>query len=259
MNAAAKGTVIEDYKLEELLRCPYRYAKRQEAAPSAKAEVNWMQLAQLAVSYVVNAFYTTPAEERSRFSIPEMLERWWTNKVSKFESPEHYWSVKQQLIDGLSSLFVTEMSAVPIILFEQHQTVVPELQAELVQIFQLVLNDNDGEPADYIVRKYIVDEDEDMILLFQHLTAVFCSSAFGRLPSRIEVFPVLGGKSRIVHPTAETLRQSMDYMNLAAGFMPEADSGRGPLRKAAGSAECRRCPFIEECAKPPEAAEALLM
>jgi hypothetical protein len=260
MSTAAKKTVIEDYKLEELLRCPYRYVKRQGAAPSAKADVNWMQLAQLAVSHVVNAFFITPEEERARFSIPDMLERWWTNKVAKFESPEHYWSIKQQLIDGLYPLLLTELSSVPIILFEQHEVFVPELQAELMQIFQLVLGSENGGPSDYIVRKYIVDEDEDMIALFQHLTAVFCSSAFVSLPVRIEVLPILSGNHRIVYPTEKTLEQSMDYMKLAASLMPEAASEPGQqLRKVQGSAECRRCPFLEECVHPAAEAEAIIM
>ncbi|MCM3629755.1 hypothetical protein M3194_20650 [Paenibacillus glycanilyticus] len=260
MSAEAKAMVIEDYMLEELLRCPYRYAKRQGAAPSAKADVNWMQLAQLAVSHVVNAFFTTPEEERARFSIPDMLERWWTNKVAKFESAEHYWSIKQRLIDGLSPLLMEEASSNPIILFEQHQAFVPELQAELMQIFQVVLGSEEGEPSDYIVRKYIVDEDEDMITLFQHLTAVFCSSAFGRLPVRIEVLPVLSSNRRVLYPTEETLERSMDYMKLAVSLMPEASSSAGQQRKAHGSAECRRCPFLEECLRPgDEATEAIMM
>ncbi|SFE82470.1 hypothetical protein SAMN05216378_4209 [Paenibacillus catalpae] len=260
MSTAAKGTVIEDYKLEEFLRCPYRYVKRQGAGPSAKAEVNWMQLAQLAVSHVVNAFYMTPEKERSKLSIPDMLEQWWTNKVTKFESPEHYWSIKQQLINGLNPLLMTELSSVPMIVFEQHQVFVPELQVELTQIFQLVLGSESGEPSDYIVRKYIVDEEEDIITLFQHLTAVFCFSAFGRLPVRIEVLPVLTGNLRIVYPTKETLEQSQDYMRLAASLMQEAASEPGQqLRKVQGSAECSRCPFLEECVSPAAEAEAIMM
>lgn len=218
-----------------------------------------MQLAQVAVSHVVNAFFMTPEGERANFSIPDRLERWWTNKVAKFESPEHYWSIRQQLIDGLHSLLISEKSYTPIILFEQHQVFVPELQVELMQIFQAVLKSENGDPSDYIVRKYIIDEDEESIALFQHLTAVFCSSAFGRLPLRIEVLPVLSGNRRIVHPDKESLEQSLDYMKLAASFMPEASSAAG-LRKSKGSAECRRCPFLGECLSPvEESAEAIIM
>ncbi|WP_336776921.1 hypothetical protein [Paenibacillus sp. MMO-58] len=260
MDAAAKGKVIEDYKLEELLRCPYRYAKRQGAAPSAKTEVNWVQLAQVAVSHAVNAFFMTPEGERSHFSIPDTLERWWTNKVEEFESPEHYWLIRQQLIDGLHSLLSSEKSTTPIILFEQHQVFVPELRVELMQIFQVVLKSDNGNPDDYIVRKYIVDEDEEIIALFRHLTAVFCSSAFGRLPLRIEVLSVLSGNQLIVYPDKKSLEQSLDYMKLAASFMPEASSAAGQLRKSKGAAECRRCPFLGECLSPvEETAEAIIM
>ncbi|WP_127498843.1 hypothetical protein [Paenibacillus glycanilyticus] len=260
MEAAAKGTVIEDYKLEELLRCPYRYAKRQGAAPSAKAEVNWVQLAQVAVSQVVNAFFMTPEGERSHFSIPDTLDRWWTNKLAKFESPEHYWLIRQRLIDGLHSLLASEQSTTPIILFEQHRVFVPELRVELMQIFQAVLKSDNGHPSDYIVRKYLVDEEEEIIALFQHLTAVFCSSAFGRLPYRIEVLSVLSGNRLIVYPDKKSLEKSLDYMKLAVSFMPEASSAAGRLRNSKGSAECRRCPFLGECLSPvEESAEAIMM
>lgn len=260
MSAEAKGTVIEDYKLEELLRCPYRYAKRQGAAPAVKAEVNWIQLAQLAVSYVVNDFFMASKEERARLSIPDMLEHCWTNKVAKFESPEHYWSIKQRLMEGLQLGLLNDSSTAPILLFEQHQVFVPELQVELMHIFQLVLSSKDGGPSDYIVRKYIVDEEEDIIALYQHLTAVFCSSAFGRLPERIELQSVLSGNCYVTHPTEESLEQSLDYMKLAVSFMQETAAEPGRLRKSQGSAECRRCPFLEECLRPDEeAAEAIVM
>ncbi|MCK9859068.1 hypothetical protein [Paenibacillus sp. ATY16] len=89
--------------------------------------------------------------------------------------------------------------------------------------------------SDYIVRKYIVDEEEEIIALFQHLTAVFCSSAFGRLPYRIEVLSVLSGNPLIVYPDKKSLEKSLDYMNLAVSFMPEASPATSRLRKSKGS------------------------
>lgn len=218
-----------------------------------------MQLSQLAVSHVVNAFYSTPEMERPWFSIPATLERWWTNKISKFESEEHYWSIKQRLLDGLHLLLMENKSDSPLILFEQHQVFVQELQVELMHILQLVLRTEDGEPSDYMVRKYIVDEDEDMIALFQHLTTVFCASAFGRLPMQIEVLSVLSGNRLVTNPSSESLQGSIDYMKLVTSLMPEVASEPMQIRKTQGSAECRRCPFLEECIRPAETAEAVMM
>ncbi|WP_208414608.1 hypothetical protein [Paenibacillus castaneae] len=54
------------------------------------------------------------------------------------------------------------------------------------------------------------------------MTSVFCKSAFGRLPSRIEVLSVLGGERVVFKPNEDTYKQSLDYMYLVKSMLPSA-------------------------------------
>lgn len=249
-SSAANVKIIEDYKLEELLRCPYRFIKR-ESGRRQLAEVNWRQLVQYTVSHVINDFYSMPLEGRTSETVTKLTERWWTTQTHKFENAAYYWEVKEQvsrhliafLTGGEGTTDALDSTGQPIIQFEQHRTFVKELHTELTQIFQIVVEDANGSYGDYKVLKFVVDEDDDVIQTFQHMTAVFCENAFGRLPTRIDVLSVLTGKRHTFHPSKETMHQSVDFMRLVQSFLPEADR----LRKNRNAAECRSCPLRREC------------
>ncbi|WP_338554220.1 hypothetical protein [Paenibacillus sp. KS-LC4] len=250
MEQSAAVKLIEDYKLEELLRCPYRFIKRQTAKKRA-GEVNGRQLMQFAVSHIVNDFYELPPHARTANVVKRLAERWWTPRVAKFDNAEHYWDAKLQAIVHLTAFLLEEQEAAPIIQFEQHRTFVEPLDMELTQIFQIVAEDPYGTNTDYIVQKFVVDEDEDVIVTFQHMTAVFCDSAFGKLPSRIDVLSVMSGQRISYYPSEADIAQSLDYMRLVQTMLPEAEW----LRKSNNEAECRSCPLRSECfSKTSEAA-----
>lgn len=214
---------IEDYKLEELLRCPERFAKRK-AGRKREGDVNWRQMVQFAASHSINDFYGLPEAARSPEAIEASVEHWWTNRNYKFHSDEHYLQMKQQIKDQLKVFLLNgSCPAMPIVFFEQLSTYVEELDLEISQIFHLISRDEDGAADDYIVQKLAVDVDADALDLLFHMTSVFCMSAFEKLPSRIEVLSLLNGKNMAFVPDEASLEQSYDYMYLIKSLLPEAD------------------------------------
>lgn len=214
---------MEDYKLEELLRCPERFAKMQSGG-QRKVDVSWRQMAQFAACHSVDDYFKLPAQSRTEEAVETAVEHWWTNRHYKFHSNEHYLQSKHSVISNLTAFLVDEKCcSTPIIVFEQLTAYVEELDMELSQIFHLVSADEAGGVSDYIIQKFVADENKDTLDLLYHMTSVFCASAFGKLPSRIEVLSVLNGNRQLFVPNEATLEQSLDYMQLVKSLLPDAN------------------------------------
>ncbi|CAM4093872.1 hypothetical protein PAAL109150_09465 [Paenibacillus alkaliterrae] len=214
---------IEDYKLEELLRCPIRFAAIH-AGRKRESDVNWRQMVQFAASHSVNDFYMLPLEARTEAAIEAAVERWWTNRHYKFHSDEHFLQMKQTVKENLTLFLLGgACTNMPIISFEQLRTYVDELDMELSQIFHTVAADSEGGADDFIVQKFAVDVNKEALGLLFHMTSVFCMSAFEKLPSRIEVLSLLEGKRITFVPNEASLERSLDYMYLIKSLLPEAN------------------------------------
>lgn len=214
---------IEDYKLEELLSCPEQFAIMKSGRKRERS-VNWRQMVQFAASHSVNDFYRLPDEARTQEAIEAAVEHWWTNRNYIFHSDEHYLQMKQMVKAHLTAFLLGGLcKGMPVIFYEQLTTYVEELDLEISQIFHLVSADKEGGANDYIVQKLAVDSDEDSLDLFFHMTSVFCTSAFGKLPTRMEVLSLLNGKRTVFVPDEASLGRSYDYMYLIKSLLPEAE------------------------------------
>ncbi len=217
---------IEDFRLEELLRSPEQFAKKQALRRKREGDVNWRQMTQYAASHAVNDFYALPVEARTADAIAASVERWWTNRNYKFLTDEHYLQTKQTVIENLEIFLLGgACSPNPIICFEQMTTYVDDLDMELSQIFHTVIEDK-GDSAGtgaYTVQKFVVDADREALELLFHMTSVFGESAFGRLPARIEALSLLDGKRITFEPSDKSLEYSYDYMYLVKTLLPETD------------------------------------
>lgn len=210
--------LIEDYKLEELLRYPYRYGTGQQKRRQHH-DVNWQQLAQYAVSYVVDDYYKLSPNNRTIDRLKELIEHRWTNRAYKFESGHHFSQVKSTVTASLVKLLVEgeRREQYPIISFEQWGTYISALDLNLTMILQTVFAEKsagDLEPSAYSIQKYMVDADEEVIQAFRHMAAVFGQSAFGRPPERIDVISLLSGEQYRFQPDEGMLEQSVDFLRL---------------------------------------------
>lgn len=214
---------VEDYKLEELLRCPERFARRKSGRKQ-EIDVNWRQLVQYAASHTVNDFYRQSKETRGVETIHTSVENWWTNRNYKFHSDEHFLQMKQTIKEHLAAFLLGGGApSMPIIFYEQMTAYVEELDLEISQIFHLVSTEQEASLDHYIVQKLAVDTDHDALNLYFHMTSVFCMSAFGKLPNRIEVFSLLSGKQVVFVPDEQSLEFSYDYMFLVKSLLPDVD------------------------------------
>nr|WP_261771549.1 hypothetical protein [Paenibacillus xylanexedens] len=213
--------LLEDYKLEEMLRSPHRFI-RPEPSAEQRPVLQWRHRVQYAVSHAINHFYSVDPDVRKEIPIQYVLEKWWPRKTDGFDSVLHYWDVKQKMIDELSlAIAANDDLKRPAILFEQWKTEVPSLQMSLSVIFQAAWQPEGWDAL--LVQKYMVVHDANVVEAFQHMVSVFCWEAFGKLPGMIEIYCLLEGRKIRYIPGRQSLQRSMDYIRLVRDSIPIAE------------------------------------
>lgn len=242
---AAVG-VIEDYRLEELMRCPFRVTRPGTEYPGQpRKDVSWRQVVQYSASHIVNDYYSLPPERRSAGAIERSAYHRWSNRAYKFESADHYKQIRAQTISNLTRFLQEGRDLVPMVLFESFRRYIPSVESDVSFIVQMLYRTGGGSQSPYVIHKYLVDDDPGVIIGFRHLAVLFCSEAFGSLPGQIEVFGVLSGNRYIFRPTPEEVAKASDYIGLLrdrlpeAGTVPRYDPNRPPL--------CGKCALRTEC------------
>jgi hypothetical protein len=210
--------LIEDYRLEELLREPETFLRLNAEGMTAK-DLNWRHLVQHSIGHAINAYFQLPPEERVYVSARDIVAERYTNQIVKFESGQHYLQVREKLLAHLVPLLEARRSIRPVILFESHRTHLPELDLDLSVIFQLM---HEAENGGWVLEKIIADEDRNVCESYRYLAIAFCHQAFSRLPERIVTHCVLSGHSFVTLPDERMLQEAYDYLRLVRGILPVA-------------------------------------
>lgn len=224
--------LLHDYQLEEMWRTPQPI--RQSQRKRGREGWNWRQRVQYAIGHALNEYFGMEVEVRREVPVQYVLEKWWPKQSNSFESLFHYWDVKNKVSGELSKICALNNDLlVPVMLYEQFCTAVPELEVDISLIIQAAWQQS--EQADsLLIQKYMVDYNPNVISTFQHLTNVFCYYAFGALPQLIEVYCLLEGKKVRFLPGLASLQQSLDYVRLLK-------DSREDMHGMAERCRCRGC------------------
>ncbi|MFT9370178.1 hypothetical protein [Paenibacillus polymyxa] len=204
--------LLHDYQLEEMWRTPQPI--RQSQRKRGRERWNWRQRVQYAIGHALNEYFGMEVEVRREVPVQYVLEKWWPKQSNSFESLFHYWDVKNKVSGELSKICALNNDLlVPVMLYEQFCTGVPELEVDISLIIQAAWQQS--EQADsLLIQKYMVDYNPNVISTFQHLTNIFCYYAFGALPQLIEVYCLLEGRKVRFLAGSASLQQSLDYVRL---------------------------------------------
>ncbi|AZK48757.1 hypothetical protein [Paenibacillus lentus] len=206
-----------DYELEEWLRTTYSAAC--SSLPSKK--LTWCHRVQYAVGHAINEYYGMIPDARARIPVHLLLERRWPKRVEDFLGEAHYRHVYRTVMEQLERIFKEANSAdYPVALYEQWSTNVAELNLNLVMIFQVVWHNKQTD--EFIVQKFLVQDDAEVNQAFVHMTNVFWHSVYGRPADQIVVYALMNGRKYSYLGENLPLQQSLDYMNLLAEVVMEA-------------------------------------
>lgn len=220
------------------MRCPHRFYNKHILGRRSNA-VNWRQMVQYAVSYVINDYYTLPAKSRSSLKVLESIQRRWTNKVDMFQSSCHFHVIRAVITDHLLQWLKSENDATPpLFLFENVSAWIEELQFELSMIFQVV----EWSENSFVIKKFLVDDDSDVIMTFKHMATVVSHKAFLTMPDRIEIYTLISGQKYVFCPDSDDLSKSLDYLRLTKRLYQESND-----YKKSSDTECGTCPFKVNC------------
>lgn len=238
-HSEARAPEIADYLLEEYLRCPNKYYNKHILQQS-RDHLNWKQLVQYAVNHTVHQTYSIPAESRTPANVSAVFDRYWTNKVNRFESAHHYHRVKSTVTRHLIDELLSDSASVPpALLFESIRVRLDELQVDISMIFQAVYWTRES----FAIQKFLVDEDRDVMNAFVHMAGVISRHAFQALPERIEIITLMTGNKYVYRPRDEELPASLDYLRLMSRLFRELTV----YKRSDPVCECTGCPFTSRC------------
>ncbi|WP_409341820.1 hypothetical protein [Paenibacillus sp. MBLB4367] len=205
-----------DYEMEQYWQCPDCFKRKRSNGHSCGP--SWQHLVQYAVNHAINDYYMLPSEQRTAIGILNSLDKRWTNKVKSFRSKEHFERVQKIVKHYLVIHLLRDSGGMePFSLFEKHSVRLPELDAELSMIVQVA----EWGTTSFVLKKFIVHDDPNVVRAFLHTAVAICDRAFGRLPERIEVHTLLQGTTYTAVPVEEDVPASLDYLLLMRGLLQD--------------------------------------
>jgi hypothetical protein len=231
---------ITDYHLESFLRCPYRFYY-QHILSLDSSQVKWRQLVQSIINQVVHRFYQLSPNEQNKLHVLKLVERYWNDVNPRaFESKIQYYRVLATTTDHLLQFLVPKSEQEPpLFLYKKLSTYVEELEIDLSLTFELV----EWTKESFMVKKFLVEANEEMVELYLNLLVVFSDKAFGKLPERIEIITLLDGTKYSFSPTMSNVEQGIQYLNKMKRILKQPIT----YLKTNSMAECNSCPFTAKC------------
>ncbi|WP_132415670.1 hypothetical protein [Paenibacillus albiflavus] len=206
--------LMRDVEIEQYVRCSGCYYR----ICSGSHTESWRQLTQFSVDQVIRSYQSMPEEARTPAFIMDCVDEVWTNDIDRFDSLHHYRQVKRISTKYLMQFLQNHSHKNAVSLYAESMSVhVEELELELSIMFHLIEKKDDS----FLLRKYFVTDEPDVIQAYFHMSTVFSYLAFDHIPDRIEAVSLLNGKSYTFTPDFSKIQASLDYLNLLIGSMRE--------------------------------------
>lgn len=227
-----------DYEVEEWIRSQTNPWSLASTGP----KITWQHRVQYAVGHAVNDYFTLDPAVRLQTPVQVLLNRRWPRSKDDFPDPLHYWQVYNNIVAQLTLITGMMIYDYPVALYEKWGTPVPGLDLHLSVIFQAVWQ-NRRDPRQVKIQKFLVEDNEELIKAFTHMTHVFWNSAFGGPPGEIEIYALLDDRKYTITGEALNLQHSLDYVFLLAETIESLKPAEDEERQEKGE---EKCPFAYE-------------
>ncbi|MCZ0875276.1 hypothetical protein [Peribacillus sp. AS_2] len=231
---------LTDYHLQDFIRCPYQfYYFHIEGKITTQSD--WRKMVQVVVKQVVSRYYKLPPKSQTTKKVLEFIDDHWSAiEVRQFESKIHYYKTLANITAYLLQCLTTErIENPPLFLYEKFNMNMDELGTELSLTFEVA----EWSGNSLIIKKYLVDIDEEMNLLFNNMISVFCEKTFGQLPERIEIYSLMEGKKETFIPTKKDVSGGLEYLNMIKNLLQEPKK----YLKTDSLAVCKSCSYQKRC------------
>lgn len=214
---------IVDYELEGWI---HSYSAAEVSQGSGEWKVTWRQRVQYAVGHAINDYYTLMPAVRLQTPIQVLLNRRWPRNQDEFPDPLFYWQVYNQVVAQLTLITGMMIYDYPVALYENWSMKSDVLGMQISIIFQALWQDR-RDPTRITVQKFLLEDNEELVKAFSHLTNVFWHGAFGRPPGIIEVYTLLDDRKHDIIGESLELQASLDYVRLLTDAWETEIQGTG--------------------------------
>lgn len=214
---------IVDYELEGWI---HSYSAAEVSQGSGERKVTWRQRVQYAVGHAINDYYTLMPAVRLQTPIQVLLNRRWPRNQDEFPDPLFYWQVYNQVVAQLTLITGMLIYDYPVALYENWSMKSDVLGMQISIIFQALWQDR-RDPTRITVQKFLLEDNEELVKAFSHLTNVFWHGAFGCPPGIIEVYTLLDDRKHDIIGESLELQASLDYVRLLTDAWETEIQGTG--------------------------------
>ncbi|WP_442602848.1 hypothetical protein [Paenibacillus sp. KN14-4R] len=217
--ASAQNFILHDHDLEQFVRCPCCFHRKQAKSRPSPSSGNWQQQVQQSIALVIQDYYSLPQDARGENSILTSLDRHWVDVSDRIGSVVKADDVKRQASNSLIPYLLQDQedTAAPIFLQEELSVLIEELDMNLSMMLQLA----QWTESSYVIKKIFIEDEPQVIRAYMNMCLVFAYRAFGKLPERIEVYSLLSGAGYGLLPDEEDVGNAQDFLRLAHGMMVE--------------------------------------
>lgn len=229
---------LTDYHLESFIRCPYKFYYRHILTANSN-ELYWRQYVQATINKIVRSYYSLPFNEQTRFGALKLINQYWNKlNIELFDSKVEYYLVLAKVTDHLLKFLKTDYNP-KLFLYEKQKTFIKELETEL----SLTIDIAEWSKGSFVIKKYLLETDQEMARLYHYLITVFSQQAFERLPESIEIFNLMTGERYSCTPAIEDVDAGLLYLKSMKDLLKHPDG----YTKTSSIAECMTCEFNQKC------------
>jgi len=212
---------VSDIECEQLL-LNSSAGERIMMSHHKQPHTDWRDLAFLSAYLSAQEICFLRTERCTPSVVIDIVIKKFTNRNYQFYSNEHFIQVKTEIIQHMLNFFTSQQHDRQLIAgFESFTVSIDELDIELTQQFHMMYYEPSSN--NYIVQRLMRDQNDTLLQLHYHMTAIFAARAFNGITIRFEVFFPLSGKKKTWEPYSQCIQQSLDYMALLKTLLLDDD------------------------------------
>jgi hypothetical protein len=209
---------ISNEHLEKFIHSPDTFF--EQLLHKKQSSMTWDTALKMAVKQIVKSYYQLPVPERTALSILRLIERAWRGiQVSWFQSKAHYYSVLAKMTDHLLQELGTCSSVTPpLFLYDKYKVAVRDLGIDL----SVEIDVGEWTDTSFKIKKFMVEDSEEVRNAFIHLIMVFSREAFQQTPDSIEFCCLMTGMKHEVCVRQFQYEQSLQFLGLIKNTLEQS-------------------------------------
>lgn len=211
---------ISNEHLEQFIHSPDAFLRECVLHKKKSSHSTWEKTVKAAVKQILKEYFRLPQQKRTALSILKLVEHQWSCiNVHLFQSKMHYYTVLAKVTDHLlQELGACSHSTPPLFLYEKYRVPVAELGIDL----SVEIDIGEWTAASYKIKKFMLEDSEEVRNAFIHLMVVFSRQAFKQLPDSIEFCCLMTGKKHEVCIKEAQYEESLHFLGLIKSTLEQS-------------------------------------